>query len=142
MRSAAIARLGILLIGSLAASGCFLVAAGGAGAGGGIYFTSRGAESVVSAPGAEAQSAAERALEQFQIRRTELKIDEEAGTRELKGKTADDEIDVTISLSRQAEGVTKVSVTARKNLVKWDKDFAKSLLARIVELSGDEGSGL
>jgi hypothetical protein len=51
--------------------------------------------------------------------------------RELKGKRGDTE--VTVQLRRESPTTTKVEVIARKNLAEWDKEFARKVLARIVE---------
>ena len=50
--------------------------------------------------------------------------------REIKGTKGD--LDVTVILDEKGAKLTDVEVTARKNLVAWDKDFAKSLLDRIM----------
>ena len=52
-------------------------------------------------------------------------------TRELKGKQGD--LDVTVHLEQQDTATTKVEVYARKNLAEWDKDYARTVLERIVK---------
>ena len=42
---------------------------------------------------------------------------------------------MTVRLESQSTKTTKVEASARKNLVEWDKDFAKDLVSRIVEKS-------
>ncbi len=116
------------------ASGCVLAAAG-AGAGGGIYLTSRGVESVVAAPVARTFSAAERAFRELGVKPTGSRSEDEGRRRELTGETGDGEIDVTVSLKSEGASSTKVEVTARKSLVTWDKDFARRVLEKIVEFS-------
>jgi hypothetical protein len=51
--------------------------------------------------------------------------------QELKGKKGD--LDVTIELEQETPTTTKVEVTARENMVEWDKDYAEQILRRIVE---------
>ena len=96
---------------ALPSTGCLAAAA--AGAAGGIYLTSRGAESVVE--GSVDQVAGRAAAVM-----TELGI--------VKG-----DLDVDIEIRRESPTTTKVEVTARKNLAEWDKEYAKEVLSRIVQ---------
>lgn len=121
---------------SLAAAGC-VVAGAGAGAGGAIYFTSRGVESVVAAPVDTVADATTRTFEEFGIQRTELKVEGDGDKRQFKGKPeGEEEPEVTVTLEREGERSTQVQVTARNSLVTWDKDYARRVIERIVELSG------
>jgi uncharacterized protein DUF3568 len=123
----------ILLALPLAAGGC-LFAAAGAGAGGGIYFNDRGVGSVVTAPVAKASSATQQAFQEMGINQKKTSTEQE-GTkdkREIDGATADRDVSVTI----QTEGTgSRVLVVVRKSAVTWDKDFARTILQRIVALS-------
>ena len=118
----------------LTSTGCFLAAAG-AGAGGGIYFTQRGVESVVAAPVERASAATEQTFRQLGIRQTKTAAEQEGGQdkREIGGVTTDRE--VTVTLTSAAQGSTRVQVVARKSAVTWDKDFARTILEKIVALS-------
>jgi hypothetical protein len=109
-------------------AGCFLAAAG-AGAGTGIYFTSRGAESLVEMPLDGLVPRTQAAFTEFDVRPVGETIDHEGDTREFRGTKED--LDVTVRLERKGPGTTQVEVTARRNLVEWDKGFAQTLLARI-----------
>lgn len=116
----------------LAASGC-LFAAAGAGAGGGIYFNDRGVGSVVTAPVARASSATEQAFQEMGISQKKTSTTQE-GTqdkREIEGSTSDR--DVTVSIQTEGSG-SRINVVARKSAVTWDKDFARTILQRIVKL--------
>jgi hypothetical protein len=56
----------------------------------------------------------------------------EKDKREIDGATADRDVTVTI----QTEGPgSRVQVVVRKSAVTWDKDFARTILQRIVALS-------
>jgi hypothetical protein len=110
-------------------TGCLAAAAAGAGAG--VYLTSRGAESLV-----------EGSVDQLAIRARALMSEEgivpdassteDGGTkRELKGKKGD--LDVTFELEEKSDKTTRVEVSARKNLAEWDKEYAQQLLQRLVE---------
>jgi len=124
----------VVAIAVFASTGCFLAAAG-AGAGGGIYFTQRGVESVVAAPVERASAATEQTFRQLEIRQTKTAAEQEVGQdkREIGGATTDREI--TVTLTSAAQGSTRVQVVARKSAVTWDKDFARTILEKIVALS-------
>jgi len=124
----------LVAVGVLTSTGCFLAAAG-AGAGGGIYFTQRGVESVVAAPVERASAATEQTFRQLGIRQTKTAAEQEGGQdkREIAGATTDREI--TVTLTSAAQGSTRVQVVARKSAVTWDKDFARTILEKIVALS-------
>lgn len=113
---------------SILLTGCFLVVAG-AGAGTGIYLTSRGAESLVEQPMDGLVARTQAAFTEFGIRPVGETIDHEGDTREFRGRK--DDLDVTVKLERKSSGMTQVEVTARRNVAKWDKDLAQRLLARI-----------
>src|SRR5256885_15344311 len=72
--------------GALLLTGC-VVAAAGAGAGGGIYFTQRGVESVVPVPVERAATAAGQAFEQLKIRQTKSQGEQgdDGERREIEG---------------------------------------------------------
>ena len=40
---------------------------------------------------------------------------------------------MTVQLEQQDTATTKVEVYARKNLAEWDKDYARTVLERIVK---------
>lgn len=116
--------------------GSCLVAAAGAGAGGAFHFSGNGVESILTTSIEDALTASERAFQHFRITRTEFKEEDGGARRQLKGKTLDEETDVTVTLVRQTDTSTRVEVTARKSLVTWDKDFAREVAEKIVELAG------
>ena len=109
-----------------------LVAAAGAGAGGGIYFTQRGVESVVPATIDRAASATDQAFAELKIHRTKLQTEQSdtGEKRQLEGSAGDREIEVTLSFENPSS--TRVQVVAKKSAVSWDKDFARSVLDHIV----------
>ena len=116
---------------ALPATGC--VAAAAAGAAGGIYLTSRGAESVVQGSVADVAGRAEAVMGELGIVKEGESTEDQGDQQELKGKKGD--LDVTIQVRRESPTTAKVEVTARKNLAEWDKDYAKDVLNRIVEKS-------
>jgi peroxiredoxin family protein len=121
-----------LLLGSFGLlPGCIAAGAAAAGAGSGVYFTSRGAESIVegSVEGVERRARAVFAAESIPVAGTQT---ENSGKkREIKGNKND--LEVTVTMESQTPQTTKTEVSARKNLVTWDKDYAEQLLGKIVK---------
>jgi membrane-bound ClpP family serine protease len=111
--------------------GCFLAAAG-AGAGGAIYVTDRGAEAQVATPVTQTLEAARAAFQEYGITETKSSTEQDGATekRSLEGKTDDREVGV--ELRTEGSG-THVNVVVKKTAVTWDKDFAKKILNKIVE---------
>jgi hypothetical protein len=118
-----------LLAIALPSTGCLAAAA--AGAAGGIYLTSRGAESVIEAPVDELAGRAETVMSEMGIVKDGESTSDQGQRHVLKGKQGD--LDITIDIEKDSESTAKVEVTARKNLAEWDKDYAKEVLSRIVE---------
>ena len=118
----------------LGIAGC-VVAAAGAGAGGGVYFTQRGVESVVPASLDRTYDATQQAFQQLHVRETKTTAQPGGGEekREVEGAASDRE--VTVTLQSEGRGSTRVQVIAKKSAVTWDKDFARRLLETIVALS-------
>lgn len=114
--------------------GC-VAAAVGAGAGGGIYFSDRGAESVVPAGIERASAATRRAFAQLGVRETGSKVEDQGREREVSGRAGQRDVDVTVKLKAERPGYTRVQVVARKSAVTWDKDFARAVLEKIVAFS-------
>jgi hypothetical protein len=115
------------------AAGCILAAAG-AGAGGAIYFTDRGAESVVAAPGGPVVEATRATFRELGIRETKTSEERDGATekRSVEGSATDRDVSVSLATER---GSTRVHVVVRKSAVTWDKDFARAVLEKIVARS-------
>jgi hypothetical protein len=118
-----------LLAVALPSTGCLAAAA--AGAAGGIYLTSRGAESVVEGSVDQIAGRAEAVMKELAIVKEGESTENQGDKQVLKGKKGD--LDITIDIDRESPTTAKVEVTARKNLAEWDKEFAKDVLNRIVE---------
>jgi len=116
---------------ALVLAGC-LVAAAGAGAGGGIYLTQRGVESVVPATVERAAAATNQAFDQLKVRQVKSQVEqgENGEKREIEGTAGDREVSVT--LKAEGTNATRVQVVAKRTAVTWDKDFARSVLDKIV----------
>jgi hypothetical protein len=124
-----LSKLSLVLALALPATACLAAAA--AGAAGGVYLTTRGAESLVEGPIDEVTARAEAVMSEMQIAKDGESSERGGDERELKGKKGD--LDVTIQLRRENPTTTKVEVTARENLAEWDKEYAQQVLERIVK---------
>ena len=127
--SRAVASAAVLLL-----AGC-VVAAADAGVGGGIYFTQRGVESVVPVPVERAATATSQAFGQLNIRQTKSQAEQgdEGEKREIEGTAGDRDVGVTLQV--EGKNATRVQVVAKRTAVTWDKDFARSVLDKIVAYS-------
>ena len=132
MRTRAQGLFAVLLVTGTGLTGACIAAAAGAGAAGAVYITERGAEAQVAAPVARTFDAARQAFQSFGITETKTSTDQDGAVekRSLEGKTSDREVEVDL----KTEGTgTHVDVVVKKTMVTWDKDFAKRILAKIVE---------
>lgn len=118
----------ILTAGALL-SGC-VAAAAGAGAGAGIYLTSRGASSIVQGSVEQVADRTATAFTAMGIERVSRTVQEDGSEITIEGET--DELEVTVEIEREDRGTSNVQTAARRNLVQWDKEFARSLLERII----------
>jgi hypothetical protein len=114
---------------ALLSTGCLAAAA--AGAAGGVYLTSRGAEAVIEGSVDDVAARAESVMGEKNIVKQDESTEDQGAKHVLKGKDGD--LDVTIEINRETPTTTKVEVTARENLAEWDKDYAKQVLNRIVQ---------
>jgi hypothetical protein len=110
-------------------AGC--VAAAAAGAAGAVYATTRGAEALVNGSVDDVTTRARAVMKDMGIAPEGEETHTAGDKHELKGKQGD--LDVTIDMERSDSATTKVEVYARKNLAEWDKDYARSVLERIVK---------
>jgi hypothetical protein len=122
--------VGVLLLASAVFEGCFVVAAG-AGAGAAVAYTNRGARSVVDGSVDQVFDRSAGAFQQLGITETGRGVEESGAKRRLVGMKG--ETEVTVELTRESATTTNVEVVAKKNPVDYDKDFAKTVLTRIVQ---------
>jgi peroxiredoxin family protein len=115
----------------LPVTGCLAAGAAAAGAGAGIYLTSRGAESLVESSVDQVAARARAVMSEEGIVPDETSMEKSGDKREFKGKKGD--LDVTIEIEKKDSKTTRVEVAARKNLAEWDKDYAQQVLSKIVE---------
>jgi carbon monoxide dehydrogenase subunit G len=122
----------LVFAGVLTTGGCLAAAAGGLGAG--IYYSDRGAESLVAAPIDKVYAATQAAFRDLNIAETKTSTESsESGMseRSVKGNATDDR-EVSVSLKTEGSS-TRVEVVVNKSAVTFDKDFAKSILEKIVK---------
>ncbi len=114
----------------LASSGCFLVAAG-AGAGAAVAYNNRGATAQLPL---SVDAAFEKAVAAFGangITETGRATENQGALRTLTGTRGD--LEVTAELKRESDRVTAVEVIAKKNVVDYDRDFAKRVLEEMAK---------
>lgn len=111
--------------------GCVAAGAAAAGAGTGIYLTSRGAGSAVTGSVVEVDRRARAVFATEGIPVSGSQMENNGAKREIQGKKG--ELDITVSMEQQGDQTTKVEVAARKNIAVWDKDYAQELLNKIVK---------
>jgi hypothetical protein len=119
----------VLLAFVLPSTAC--VAAAAAGAAGAIYATTRGVESLVSVPVDQVATRVPPVMDKLGIVQTGKSTEDTGAKREFKGTHGD--LDVSIQLERQDSAMTKIEVSARKNVAEWDKDFARTVLEEILQ---------
>jgi hypothetical protein len=117
-----------LATGTVGAGACFAGAA--AGAAGAVYASRRGVESRLATPIDRVVSSSESVMKDMGIVQDATSSENGGAKRELKGKHGD--LDVTIQMEQEDTATTKVEVYARKNLAEWDKDYARSVLDKIL----------
>lgn len=105
---------------------------GGAAGGGGIYLTSSGAETVIPAAIDRAASATRQAFDQLKIREATPagQGSDPAQMQEIDGTAGDRDVRVTLEFEEKHS--TRVQVVARRSSTDWDKDYARTVLGKIV----------
>ena len=119
----------VLLLAVAPLPGC-IAAAAAAGAGGAVYVTTRGAEAVVEGQPASLEPRIRAALTHYNVSVTGTSTEDGGDKQAWQGKTGD--LEVSVTAERQSPTTTKLSVTARRNVADWDKDFAEQVLQRVV----------
>ncbi|MDB4950144.1 MAG: hypothetical protein JWM27_2793 [Gemmatimonadetes bacterium] len=102
----------------------------GAGAAGAIGWNDRGAESTVNGTVDQNYTRAMAVFQQMGISQTGQKSEDNGHERTLMGTKGDTEVTVTLHM-REAT-TTKVEVTAKRNMVDYDKNMAKDILTAMI----------
>ena len=120
-----------LIVGlSVTITGC-IVAGAAAGAAGAAAYTDRGAKSEVAVSVDSLAHVVESTFASMNISVTERSRKEDGSEQHLKGKTGETEINVDINQDQPP--TTKIQITAHKNVVDYDKDYARDILKRILQ---------
>lgn len=126
-KSVVLSICGALLIGSL--TGC-AVAAIGAGAGGGIAFTERGARGDVKGKIEHVNEQAKAVLQEMNIQLTGNSMKDSGKEETLSGRTGGTEI--SVDMSQSTLDMTHIEVIVKEGTLKWNKDYAQKVLSKIV----------
>jgi Protein of unknown function (DUF3568) len=129
-RSLRLMATALLAVTTITSSGCFLLAAG-AGAGAAVAYTNRGATANIEGNVNSVFDRAVRAFGTLSIAETGRATEDSGNTRRLVGKMGEHE--VTVEVQRQSDNVSAVEVTAKKNVVDYDKEIAKKVLDTMVK---------
>ena len=120
----------VLAAATLTSSGCFLIAAG-AGAGADVAYDKRGANAQIAGTVNATFDKAVAAFGSNGVSETGRGTEKSGDVRTLSGKKG--ELDVTVRLERVSDSVTSVEVIAKKNVVEYDRNFAKQVLDTIAK---------
>jgi hypothetical protein len=112
-------------------SGCAAAVIGaGAGGAGMAAYTERGAKADLKGNVASLRSHTEEAFREKGLKVYE-KTTRNGGTEEvIRGKSGN--FDVTATLAASGENLVHVDIVAREGDFKWNKDYAKDLLAKVI----------
>jgi hypothetical protein len=111
-------------------AGCVAVAAAGAGAGGGYYFTSRGVGSEVEGSVDDVATRAQHVMKAEGVDIVETRSEDSGDKRAFRGQKGD--LEVRIEITRHGDHASQAEISARKNLVQWDKEYARRLMDLLV----------
>ncbi len=115
---------------TVSASGCFLVAAG-AGAGAAVAYDKRGANAQLAGTVNANFDKAVAAFGSNGVNETGRGTEKSGDVRTLSGRKG--ELEVTVRIERVSESVSSVEVIAKKNVVEFDRAFAKKVLDGIAK---------
>ncbi|HET7321825.1 MAG TPA: DUF3568 family protein [Longimicrobiaceae bacterium] len=118
----------VALAGVALLSAC-VAAAAGAGAAAGIYLTSQGASTTVTAPLATVDARTQAVLADMGITVMHREVEDDG----IEYHGTGNGMDIAVELDQGDDGTVKVTASARKNEVDWDKEYARTIVQRIAE---------
>ncbi len=121
----------LLLCGVLLLPGCAAAAGAAAGAGAATYVNDQTVTSTVDAPVSDVATWTRAAFDDLGIEVS--KTETESDGMELSG--THDDLDVHADIEGDGDA-TKIAVTAKRNTVDYDKDYAQKVLAQILSHQG------
>jgi hypothetical protein len=113
----------------ISSGGCVAAVAAGAGAGAAMAYDDRGVSSIVEGSVDGVFARAQTVFSDMGI--TETSQDNDGDERELQGRAGND-LEVTVDIERESASTVSVSVYAQRNTVNWDREYARSVLERII----------
>lgn len=122
--------ISLLLGAGIGLGGCAAAAVGAGGAIGGIAYTDRGAKGDVKGDVKTVNRQATAALHEMNIRITGSEVKEAGKERTIDAKS--DKAEVSVKMTQATGNTTHVEVVAQESTLKWNKDYAKQVLASII----------
>ncbi|HEX6910095.1 MAG TPA: hypothetical protein VF142_06865 [Longimicrobium sp.] len=117
-----------LLLG-LGSGGCMTAAVAGAGAGAALAYDDRGVSTRMQGSVDGVFARAQAVFREMGI--TETAQDNDGDERELKGQ-AGNGLEITVDIEAESESMVSVGVFAQRNTVNWDREYARSVMERIM----------
>jgi hypothetical protein len=112
--------------------GCAAAVVGaGAGAGGEVAYTHRGAEGVVNGNVHDINYRAKSVFKEMGIATTESQMKNSGTELSLGGKKHDENI--SIEMKPSDSNTTQVEVVAKNGTFSWDQEYAKEILSKIIQ---------
>ena len=121
-----------VLAGSLlmiSSGACMTAVAAGAGAGAALAYDDRGVSTKMEGTVDGVFARAQTVFREMGI--TETSQDNDGNERELQGRAANG-LEVTVDIEAETPSMVSVNVYAQRNTVNWDRDYARSVLQRIM----------
>jgi hypothetical protein len=118
---------GSLLV--ISSGGCMTAVAAGAGAGAALAYDDRGVSTRMEGTVDGVFARAQTVFREMGI--TETSQDNDGNERELQGRAAND-LEVTVDIEAETASMVSVTVYAQRNTVNWDREYARSVLQRIM----------
>ncbi|HEX6041283.1 DUF3568 family protein [Longimicrobium sp.] len=120
-----------VLLAVSAGSGCWAAAAAGGGAAAGVYLTDQKAESTVNAPLADVALRTRTVLAEMRISIQDREVEPDDREVEIHGVAPEGDA-VHVELDGGG-ATTRVRVSVRDGVAKWDQEYARSIMQRIVQ---------
>lgn len=114
----------------LLATGCMAAVAAGAGAGAAVAYNDRGVSTRMEGTVDGVFARAQTVFRAMGIAETAQDNDDTGRERELQGRSGD--LEITVDIKEIDGSMVSVEVFAQRNTVNWDREYARSVLQRIM----------
>lgn len=111
-------------------TGC-IVAGAAAGAAGAVAYSDRGAKSEVAVSVDSLVRLVEATFSSMDIAVTERTRKEDGTEQHLKAKSG--EMEINVDVNQDQPPTSKILITAHKNVVGYDRDYARDILKKILQ---------